>query len=352
MNDKEDRILEKITVRGKSYDYVMTSSTEVLREELEKLGCRLPYYNDYRCNPELSEFVREKMVEHNAKWSLTVSNGSGVLNYYKENEEGLGTPYIIRLSELLDINKLQTNFSASLLQMFNKIGHKDLPGISAEWSPLMIAVSQRKTEIVKYFLENGVSADLSDSNDFTPLMLASFLNETEIVDLLIKHGANVNARSKNSFTALVYAIYANATEAVKILSENGADLKLSIQPKVIEQQRTFKETLEFYITSFSMNGLGDISLIYKNGGLSKQQFSKIRSSKNLNYRPHKETVIQLAIGMRLTFAQTETLMASAGFIFEEKNPLDKIVKNHLVNLDFDIDAINDEVWKKTGKSLL
>lgn len=348
----KEKFIEKIRINGKEYEYIMTSSSEVLKSELQNLGCRLPVYTDYRYNPQLSLEVRDKMILHQTKWSFTFSNGSAVLNYYKEDENGKGTPYIVFLSELLDFAKLQTNYSARLLQMFEKIGHKDLPGIASEWSPLMVAVSQRKTGIVKFLLENGISPDCSDSNDFTPLMLASFLNETEIMSFLIKFGADVNARSKNNFTALIYAIYANALDAVKILNENGADLKLSITPKIIETKRTFKETLEFYISNYSLNGIADVSLIYKNCGMSKQNFSKIRSSKNKNYHPHKETVIQLAIGMRLTLAQTETLLSSAGFIFEEGNPVDRIVKQHISNQDYDIDKINDEIWKATGKSLI
>ncbi|MEE1267692.1 MAG: hypothetical protein UHJ46_03810 [Treponema sp.] len=48
MNNNSERIQETIIVNGKKYDYIMTSSTEVLKNELEKLGCRLPYYYDYR----------------------------------------------------------------------------------------------------------------------------------------------------------------------------------------------------------------------------------------------------------------------------------------------------------------
>ena len=48
MNNNSERIQETIIIDGKKYDYIMTSSTEVLKNELEKLGCRLPYYNDYR----------------------------------------------------------------------------------------------------------------------------------------------------------------------------------------------------------------------------------------------------------------------------------------------------------------
>ena len=352
MNEQEDRFYETININGKSYEYVMTSSTEVLKIELEKLGCRLPWYSDYRYNPQLSPLIRKKMSQHNAKWSITTSNGTAVLNYYKENSDEKGIPYIIFLSELIDSSRITTNYAPKLLDMFKRIGQRELPGISSEWSPLMIAVSQRKTEIVKFLLENSVDPNCSDSKGFTPLMLASFLNETEIIRILVQHGADVNARSNNSFSSIIYAIYANATEAIKILTENGADIKLSITPQIIEEKHTFLETLEFYISAFTLNGLTDQSQIYKKCGISKQLFSKIRSNRKSTYRPHKETVLQLAIGLRLTFAQTESLLENAGYIFEEKNLIDSIFKEHITKLDYDIMAINEEIWEKTGKAFL
>ena len=115
MNNNSERIQETIFIDGKKYDFIMTSSTEVLKNELEKLGCRLPYYNDYRYNPSLSQDVRRKMVEHKTKWSLTTSNGSGFLNFYKEEDGVKGTPYIIHLSELIDLSRSSNLFSKSLI---------------------------------------------------------------------------------------------------------------------------------------------------------------------------------------------------------------------------------------------
>ena len=105
----------------------MTSSTEVLKTELEKLGCRLPYYNDYRYNPSLSQDVRRKMAEHKTKWSLTTSNGSGFLNFYKEEDDVKGTPYIIHLSELIDLSRSSNLFSKSLIFALNQLGKNKLP---------------------------------------------------------------------------------------------------------------------------------------------------------------------------------------------------------------------------------
>lgn len=258
------------------------------------------------------------MAEHKTKWSLTTSNGSGFLNFYKEEDDVKGTPYIIHLSELIDLSRSSNLFSKSLIFALNQLGKNKLPALATEWTPLMIAISQRKIEIVRILLDSGLSPNQSDSKGYTPLMLASFLNETNIIQILIDHGAHVNAKSETGFSALIYAIYVNAIEAVKVLQKNRADLNLSITPRIMEEKHTFLETLNFYISTFSLGGKGDISLIYKKSGMSKQTFSKIRSRTNPDYRPKKETVLQLIIGLRLTLAQAESLLESAGYLFDEK----------------------------------
>ena len=147
------------------------------------------------------------MIEHGAMWSLTTSNGNAVLNFYKENAENKGVPYIVYLSELINVNKIAANYSAKLLDTLNNMGQQNLLGINSQWSPLMLSVSQRKIEIVKILLENGADVNFSDSNGFTPLMLSAILNDVKIMQVLIQYGANVNARSKNSFSAIIYADY-------------------------------------------------------------------------------------------------------------------------------------------------
>lgn len=352
MSETEEKFYEKITINGKTYEYVMTSNTEILKAELEKFGCRLPKSIDYRYNPQLSPLVRRKMAEHGTKWSIPVNYNAGILNFYAGDANGKGTPYIVYLSELIDSEKIQFNYSKQILNIFREFGSEKVDKRTSEWTALMLAISQRKTEIVRLFLESGVDANTPDSEGFTPLMLAAFLNETEIMTLLIQHGADVNAQSKSGFSALIYAIYMNSLEAVKILEQSGAKLNISIHPKLMEEKRSFLETFEFYLSTYSLNGLTDISLVYKSCGMSKQTFSKIRSSDKDDYHPKKVTVLQLAIGLRLTIAQSESLLSSAGYVFDEKKTEDRIIKEHIKIRDFDIHKINEEIFNATGTPFL
>lgn len=52
--------------------------------------------------------------------------------------------------------------------------------------------------------------------------------------------------------------------------------------------------------------------------MSKQNFSKIRSRTDPDYRPRKETVLQLIIGLRLTLAQAESLLETADICLMRK----------------------------------
>lgn len=344
---------EDIKINGKIYSYIMTSSFEVLKNELQKYGCRLPKATDYRYNPSLHIDVRKRMAERKSKWSLTTSHGVAILNFYAGDAEGKGTSYIVYLSEIVDIGKISMIKNSTMIKLFYSIAmNKKKSALVNGWSPLMFAVSQRHKEIVECLLENGADPNFSDEQGFTPLMLASFLNEAEIVKILIEKGANLNLCSKTGFSALSYAIYANSVESVKALIQNNAEAKLSITPKVLKERLPFIEVLEFYISTVTLNGLGDISLIYKRGGLSKQIFSKIRSQKKSSYRPRKNTVLQLAIGMTLSLSQTESLLESAGYFFSEKDKVDQVVKEHILQKDYDIIKINSEIYEKTGTTFL
>ncbi len=348
-NSEKSRFIEKITIGGKVYEYVMTSDSKVLESELKKLDCQLPCAQDYRYNPALSPLVRQKMAERKAVWSITTSNGVAVLNYYSGTADGKGTPYIVWISELIDSNAISKNYIERVIQLVNSLGEIKFP---SSWSPLMFAIAHSKPESVKILLENGSDPNFCDENLFTPLMLTACTNNAEIAELLIKHGADVNLKNKGGFSALLFALYRKSTDVANLLCKNGANLNITLNPKVYDKKKSFVETLDFYIGTSTLNGLGDISLIYKHCGMSKQTFSKIRSKTDTNYHPRKNTVLQLAIGLRLTLSQTENFLESAGYLFDEKNPVDKTIKNHISHLDFDIFKIDSEVFEKTGKPFL
>ena len=98
---------------------------------------------------------------------------------------------------------------------------------------------------------------------------------------------------------LMIAVSQRKTEIIKILLENGANPSLSLSSKILEEKRSFLETFEFYLGTYSLGGLSDTSLV-----------------------------------------------------FEENNPIDQIFKTHISHRDFDIHKINEEIYNATGRAFL
>jgi transcriptional regulator with XRE-family HTH domain len=96
----------------------------------------------------------------------------------------------------------------------------------------------------------------------------------------------------------------------------------------------FSETL---IALIDARGMTDVE-VYKRANMTRQHFSKIR--KNRHYRPTKQTVLALAVALRLTVIETTDLLARAGFALTHADKRDIIVEYHLVHGIYDINVIN------------
>ena len=77
----------EVKIDGVSYYYFMTDDYDALRTELASHNCRAPASSDLWGNPVLAQSVRDKMQELGVRWSITVSSGRGILNYYTPNEK-------------------------------------------------------------------------------------------------------------------------------------------------------------------------------------------------------------------------------------------------------------------------
>lgn len=89
--------------------------------------------------------------------------------------------------------------------------------------------------------------------------------------------------------------------------------------------------------------------VYKNGNISRQLFSKIRSEKD--YHPTKNTVFALAIGMKLTIDETSKLLDITGYTFTNTSKTDIIIQYFMYKGNYNIFAIN-EVLDKYGLETL
>ena len=87
--------------------------------------------------------------------------------------------------------------------------------------------------------------------------------------------------------------------------------------------QTFSEKLQAYL----MQHEGKDSAIYGDGAMSRQLFNKIINAKD--YTPKKSTAIQLAIGLHLDLAQTQDLLASAGYVLTHSDKRDVVVEYYI-----------------------
>lgn len=123
----------------------------------------------------------------------------------------------------------------------------------------------------------------------------------------------------------------------------------TVSPEVLDKEsldviietpvETFQDTLFKMIKDKNLDEVE----IYKQGNISRQLFSKIRSEKD--YHPTKNTVFALAIGMHLTIDETSELLDVAGYTFTSASKMDLIIQYFMYHNNYNIFAINEVLDK-------
>ena len=149
-------------------------------------------------------------------------------------------------------------------------------------------------------------------------------------------------RSLDAYIAECYAEEAPITpdytldrEAVK---ESDVDFSreesFTLDQLVEEVGESFHDMLFMRIDS---SGMTDVE-VYKRANIDRKLFSKIRS--NPAYHPRKQTVLALAIALKLNLVETVDLLARAEYALSPGNKGDLIVKYFIERGVFDIMTIN------------
>lgn len=113
----------------------------------------------------------------------------------------------------------------------------------------------------------------------------------------------------------------------------------SLEDMLSNLDDTFAVTLMKLIDE---KGMSDVEC-YKKANVSKQTWYKILNEKN--YRPSKNTVIAFAIALELTLDETKSLLATVGFALSRSCKFDVVIEYFLVNGEYDIDVINQTLFK-------
>ena len=108
---------------------------------------------------------------------------------------------------------------------------------------------------------------------------------------------------------------------------------------------SFSQTL---LDMIDKKGMTDVEC-YKSANIDRKLFSKIRC--NNDYKPSKETVLALAIGLKLSKDETNELLLSAGYILSPSILSDIIVLYFIENKLYDINNVNIALYEHGQKVL-
>ncbi len=126
--------------------------------------------------------------------------------------------------------------------------------------------------------------------------------------------------------------YGPAGETVKAgLSEKESR---SLEQLVKEVGESFHEKL---FSRIRESGMSDVE-VYKSAGVDRKLFSKIRN--NPAYHPKKQTILALAIALKLNIDETVDLLARAEYALSPGNKGDLIVRFFIERGIYDIMSVN------------
>ena len=111
------------------------------------------------------------------------------------------------------------------------------------------------------------------------------------------------------------------------------------------KSKNFRDLLFSYIDKKNLKD----SEVYKRVDIDRRLFSKIRC--NENYIPSKNTIIKLGLALKLDRNSLDKLLNSAGYCLGENNNFDLIVVYCLENSIYDLNVVNDYLFKFCGTVL-
>ena len=276
-----------ISIGGKEYVYFMTNNYVVLGEKLKEYDCRNVTNKDLKENPVLSSDVKNAMKELGACYSLTVSNEANILNYLNGEKSFSAHLHTLKLSQK------------------PKQRAKNL-------------TEEYRQSVWKEICASFCSIYDNPKND---------MNIIKNWDLALFCSNLVRGKPAEYCLYLMMNLF---------------------ESNILKMTKKFSDVLDMFITRYLNQG-NKLSEIYKNAGMSKQTFSRIRSGRIEH--PTLDSILQLAVGMRLSWLDLLVLTDAAGYMNELREKRGEIVFSALIDENYNIDNINEKLWAECGTTL-
>lgn len=181
--------------------------------------------------------------------------------------------------------------------------------------------SRRKNSDVRYCLKTGDS-DVKYS-----------LSDTRYSD---RDTSKTSIPAGDKYDSKAVAAFMNKYNSASVSATLLKDLDKTIN-------QTFVDALILYI---NQKGMRD-SEVYKTAQIDRRLFSKIMS--NREYKPAKDTVIALALALKLSLEETNDLLSRAGYILSHSNKKDVIIEYFLRERIYKLNDINEVLFNLDQK---
>ncbi len=122
------------------------------------------------------------------------------------------------------------------------------------------------------------------------------------------------------------------SKAGTVFSEQ--DSALSLDDLIGDVGQTFHEVL---FEKIAQSGMTDVE-VYNRANMDRRLFSKIRS--NPAYHPRKDTVLALAIALKMDIDETQDLLSRAEYALSPSSKSDVIIRYFIERKIYDIHLIN------------
>ena len=90
------------------------------------------------------------------------------------------------------------------------------------------------------------------------------------------------------------------------------------------------------------------SYIYKKANIDRRLFSKFRYG---NYNLSKRNLLKLCIVLELNINETNKVLGSAGYILSTNKEFDLIIRYFIINKDYNLQRINEQLYIMTENDL-